>query len=238
MRKLLVSVCTFIFLTGIIVLFNSCSKEQGSKTESLPGINPTVNPIPYSTIVYLIKPTDKSWNVSYYNAAKSSMLELKDWYKQQLGGKTFILNPVIIDTLSGLHDASWYTSNNGDSLGYTGDAHAYYNIKYELKQILGAKYDTTTYRYFAFVQAGFPEQTLPGSLGVEGETTLDGLTGSSANSWKGSCAHALGHAYGLLDSNPTDDQAMMSTGRWKYPNCIIQSAEKDALNASSFFKAP
>jgi len=136
MRKLLASVYTSILVTGIVVLFNSCSKEHGSKTESLPGISPTVNPIPYSTIVYLIKPTDKTWNVDYYNAAKSSMLELKDWYKQQLGGKTFILNPVIIDTLSGLHDATWYDSNNGDSLGYTGDAHAYYNIKYELKQIL------------------------------------------------------------------------------------------------------
>lgn len=238
MRKLPASVYTFILATGIVVLFNSCSKEHGAKTESLPGISPTVNPIPYSTIVYLIKPTDKSWNVDYYNAAKSSMLELKDWYKQQLGGKTFILNPVIIDTLSGLHDAIWYDSNNGDSLGYTGDAHAYYNIKYELKQILGAKYDTTTYKYFAFVQSDFPEQTLPGSLGVEGETCLEGLTGSNANSWKGSSAHALGHAYGLFDCNPTNDQAMMSTGRWKYPNCIILPTEKDALNAIPFFKAP
>ena len=94
---------------------------------------------------------------------------------------------------SHIHDAIWYDSYNGDSLGYTGDAHAYYNIKFELKNLLGAKYDTTTYRYFAFVESDFPEQTLPGSLGVEGETTLDGLTSTNANGWKGSCAHALGH---------------------------------------------
>jgi hypothetical protein len=235
MRKLQASVYAFIFLAGIAVLFNSCKKEHGAESASLPGINPTVNPIPYSTIVYLIKPTDKSWNAGYYNAAKTSILQIKDWYKQQLG-KTFVLNPVIIDTLSGSHDAIWYDSYNGDSLGYTGDAHAYYNIKFELKSTLGTKYDTTTYRYFAFVEADFPEQTLPGSLGVEGETTLEGLTGSNANGWKGSCAHALGHAYGLFDCNPVNDQAMMSTGRWKYPNCVILPAEKDALNASPFLQ--
>jgi len=235
MRKLQASVFAVLFLTGIAVLFNSCKKEHGSESESLPGINPTVNPIPYSTIVYLIKPTDKSWNAGYYNAAKTSILQIKDWYKQQLG-KTFVLNPVIIDTLSGAHDAIWYDSYNGDSLGYTGDAHAYYNIKFELKNLLGAKYDTTTYRYFAFVESDFPEQTLPGSLGVEGETTLDGLTSTNANGWKGSCAHALGHAFGLLDCNPVNDQAMMSTGRWKYPNCVILPAEKDALNASPFLQ--
>jgi len=231
MRTLLASAYAFIFFAGTFFSLNSCSKKN--ETPQLPVINPTVNPIPYSTIVYLIKPTDKSWNVDYYNAAKSSMLELKDWYKKQLG-KTFILNPVIIDTLSGLHDAIWYNSNNGDYLGYEGDAHAYFNIKYELKQILGTRYDTTTYRYFAFVESDFPEQTLPGSLGVEGEIALEGLTGSNANTWKGSCAHALGHAFGLFDCNPPNADALMSTGRWKYPNCSILPAEKDSLNVSPF----
>jgi hypothetical protein len=161
------------------------------------------------------------------------MLELKDWYKNQLG-KTFILNPVIIDTLSGLHDAIWYDSNNGDSIGYAGDAHAYFNIKYELKQLLGSRYDTTAYRYFAFVDSDFPEQTLPGSLGVEGQIALEGLTGSNANSWKGSSAHAIGHAFGLYDCNPPNADDLMSNGRWKYPNCTILPAEKDSLNISPF----
>jgi hypothetical protein len=231
MRTSLASGYAFVLFAGTFFLLTSCSKKN--ETQQLPVINPTANPITYSTIVYLIKPTDKSWNVDYYNAAKSSMLEIKDWYKTQLG-KTFILNPVIIDTLSGLHDAIWYDSNNGDSLAYAGDAHAYFNIKSELKQILGARYDTTTYRYFAFVESDFPEQTLPGSLGVEGEITLEGLTGSNANAWKGSCAHALGHAFGLFDCNPPNADDLMSNGRWKYPNCTILPAEKDSLNVSPF----
>jgi len=231
MRALQASIHASLFLTCTCFFFTGCSKKN--ETERLPVINPTVNPLPYSTMVYLIKPTDQSWNASYYNAAKSSMLEVRDWYKQQLG-KTFIFNPVIIDTLSGLHDAIWYNSNNGDSLGYLGEAHAYFNIKSELKQILGARYDTTMYRFFAFVQSDFPEQTLPGSLGVEGETTLEGLTGSNANSWKGSCAHALGHAIGLYDCNPPNAEDLMSNGRWKYPNCTILPAERDTLIASPF----
>lgn len=232
MRSFYAMTCA-IFLAGIIFSFTSCSKKN--EAEQLPVINPTVNPIPYSTIVYFIKPTDKTWNADYYRAAKSAMLEIKDWYKQQLG-KTFILNPVIIDTLSGLHDAAWYDSNNGngDSAGYAGHAYAYYNIKHELQEVLGARYDTTMYRFFAFVQSDFPEQTLPGSLGVEGETTLDGLTSSTANSWKGSCAHALGHAWGLLDCYPPNADDLMSNGRWNYPNCTIQSAERDLLNMSPF----
>ena len=231
MRTLLASAYAFVCFAGTFFLLTSCSKKN--ETEQLPVINPTVNPIRYSTIVDLIKPTDRSWNATYYNAAKSAMLELKDWYKNQLG-KTFILNPVIIDTLSGLHDAIWYDSNNGDSLGYAGDAHAYFNIKYELKYILGARYDTTTYRYFALVDSDFPEQTLPGSLGVEGQIALEGLTGSNANSWKGSSAHALGHAFGLFDCNPPNADDLMSNGRWKYPNCTILPAEKDSLNISPF----
>jgi hypothetical protein len=231
MRTLLASAYASVFFAGIFFLLTSCSKKN--ETERLPVIDPTGSPIPYSTMVYLIKPTDRTWNATYYNAAKSAMLELKDWYRKQLG-KTFTLNPVIIDTLSGLHDAIWYDSNNGDSLGYAGDAHAYFNIKYELKQLLGARYDTTRYRYFAFVDSDFPEQTLPGSLGVEGQIALEGLTGSNATSWKGSSAHALGHAFGLFDCNPPNADDLMSNGRWKYPNCTILTAEKDSLNISPF----
>lgn len=232
MRIVTASTCTSIFLAATIVLLTNCTKNSEGE-EPLPVINPTTNPIPFSTLIYLIKPTDKSWNASYYNAAKSSILEIKDWYQGQLG-KTFILNPVIIDTLSGSHDALWYDSNHGDSVA--GDAHAYFNIRSELKQLLGVRYDTTMYRFFAFVQADFPEQTLPGSLGVEGETTLEGLTGSNAKSWKGSCAHALGHAFGLKDRNPPNATALMSDGRWKYPSCTISQAEKDSLNLLPFLQ--
>src|SRR6266487_424440 len=131
MRNLLTASFVFIFLTGVGFSFNSCSK----KSESLI-INPTVNPVPYSLMVYFITPTDKSFNPQYYTGAKACILRLQAWYKSQMGNnKTFVLNPVVVDTLTGLHNSSWYNSNNGDSISGTSGLIAYYNIKYEMKHL-------------------------------------------------------------------------------------------------------
>ncbi len=171
MRTLLASAYASVFFAGTFFLLTSCSKKN--ETERLPVINPTGSPIPYSTMVYLIKPTDGSWNASYYNAAKSAMLELKDWYKNQLG-KTFILNPVVVDTLTGLHASSWYADNHGPDISGS-VVYAYNNVKYEMKQLLGSKFDTSLYTYFVYVQANIPDETVPRGLAVEGSNNLDGL---------------------------------------------------------------
>src|SRR6476646_5071581 len=118
-----------LFLIGSFVLFNSCSKGHGSESQP-PVINPTVNPIPYSVLVYLVTPTDKKIDYNYYNAAKTTIQKLQEWYKTQMGNnKTFVLNPVVVDTLTGLHASGWYADNNGPAISGT-DFFAYNNIKY------------------------------------------------------------------------------------------------------------
>src|SRR6478672_13722129 len=112
MKRLLAGIYALIFLIGMFILFDSCHKKN--EVEAQPVINPTVNPIPYSVLVYLVTPTDKQVDYNYYNAAKETMQELQGWYKTQMGNnKTFVLNPVVVDTLTGLHESSWYGSNNG-----------------------------------------------------------------------------------------------------------------------------
>jgi len=232
MRTLLASAYAFVFLAGTFFLLNSCSKKN--ETEQLPVINPTVNPISYSTIVYLLKPTDKSWNPSYYNAAKSSMLQLKDWYKNQLG-KTFILNPVVVDTLSGLHASDWYADNNGPEISGS-VVYAYNNVKYEMKQLLGSKFDTSLYTYFVYVQANIPDETVPRGLAVEGSNNLDGLV-DKVNFFMGMDAHALAHAFGLPEPTvETSNGIMSAVGIPKWPNCVFTPEEKDSLNVSPFLQ--
>src|SRR6266508_1826686 len=101
-----------ILLAVMAFLSNSCKKNEPAPLI----INPTVNPIPYSVLTYLITPTDKSFNPQYYTAVKSCVLSLQNWYKLQLGNKTFVLNPVVVDTFTGLHNSSWYNDFNGDSI--------------------------------------------------------------------------------------------------------------------------
>jgi hypothetical protein len=129
----------FSIITAMIFLFTSCSKDHSEPII----INPTVNPIPYSVLVYLITPTDKSFSPEYYKGVKSCVLSLQNWYKSQMDNKTFRLNPVVVDTLTGLHNSSWYNSNNGPFSG--NGNYGYYNTLYEMQQLLGASFSTTNY---------------------------------------------------------------------------------------------
>lgn len=233
--NLLARICIFIFLLSIVVVINSCKKNPEYKPEPLPVINPTVNPIPYSVVAYLITPTDKTINPDYYRAAKKALLNLQGWYKAQMGNnKTFVLNPVVLDTLTALHNSTWFTENHGDSISGTNTF--YNNTKCELKQLLGPKFDTSLYAYFAFVDANFYNTTVPRGLAVEGSNSLGGLASSFPDGWTGDAGHALGHAFGLIDAVPANADGLMSKGWSRYPNCVLKPVELDSLNAIPFFK--
>ena len=232
MKTLTAVTYNFIFLVAVIFSFNSCSKKNDSERVT---IIPTVNPIPYTVMVYLITPTDKSFNPQYYIGAKACVLRLQAWYKSQLGSnKTFVLNPVVVDTLTGLHNSSWYNSHNGPPI--SDSVYAYYNTKNEMQQLLGANFDTAHYTYFAYVVADFPDETIPRGLAVEALANLEGVSGDNPDSWIGAAGHALGHAFGLPEHSTESSIEIMSAGFPKYPHCIFTQAEKDSLNASPFFQ--
>jgi len=224
---------TFIFAATSVILFQSCKKKN--EQEPLV-IIPTVTPLPYSVVAYLITPPDKTFNPDYYRAAKSTIADLQSWYKTQMGNsKTFILNPVILDTLTAIHNSSWFNGNNGDVVYNGTTAYGFYNTKYELQQLLGSAFDTVHHTYFAFVVADFPDETIPRGLAAQGVQNLDGLSGSNPNPWKGGAGHSLGHAFGLPEVAVQNADGIMSAGFLKFPNCVIKPWEKDSLNASPFF---
>lgn len=147
--------------------------------------------------------------------------------------KTFVLNPVVVDTLRGLHESSWYRNNNGPDI--SGNNYWYYNVKYEMKQLLGSKFDTALYTYSVYVQADILDETIPRGLAYAGLTTLDNIAANSKY-YTGLTAHSLAHAFGMPEPAVPTSNGIMSGGISKYPDCILEPATKDSLNASPFFK--
>jgi hypothetical protein len=221
----------FLLLLGASTFFTSCKKHD---RQDPPVIIPTVNPAPYSVMIYLITPADMTFNPDYYRAAKSCIQNIQSWYKTQMGNnKTFLVNPVVVDTMTGVHNASWYTANNGDSISGS-SVHAYNNIKYEVQHMLGENYDTVHHAYFAWVPVDFGEETIKGNIGVQGVPNLNGLMGKFPESSQGSVAHSMGHAFNLADNMPEDPSSIMSAGRTNYPNCVLLASDRDTLNTRPF----
>lgn len=215
-----------LIFTVILFAIFGCKKHH----EDPLVIIPTVNPIPYSVQVFLITPTDKKFDGNSYKGIKSAILNIQEWYRGQLG-VTFTLNPVVVDTISGLHETTWYGANNG----FNGSTrYAYYNALHEIKELLGANYDSSHIVYFTFIQSNFPDETVPKGLAVEGSDNIKGLV-NGGHTALGASGHALGHAFGLPEVQVTNDQAIMSTGFPLYPNCILVQAEKDSLLNTNFF---
>ena len=100
-------------------------------------------PIINSVLVYLITPRDNQFNPAYFTALKNATLNLQEWYKSQMvDNKTFVLNPWIVDTLTGLHDSTWYYSNNGDISGTDPRFYGFYNTMNDLQEQLGSSFNT------------------------------------------------------------------------------------------------
>lgn len=109
-----------------------------------------------------------------------------------------------------------------------------------MEQILGSSFNASDYVYFVYVAAPGGGA---GALGfcAMGDQDLKGLIGQNPedlnpNRWIGGGAFELGIAFGLAAPGDQDPRALMGTGMYNYPDCILLQADKDILNASPFFR--
>ena len=197
----------------------------------------TILPNNYSVRIFLITPTDKPFNKAYYDNLKATALNIQAFYKSQMSGKTFTLNDPVVDTLKGLHTYAWYNSDNGAAISGTDPRfYGYYNTLNEISSLI--KTNTSLYTYIFYVAAPGGGAGATGQAAL-GDQDLDGLLSELNNPvkrWIGGSAHEWGHAFGLAHPDNQLGTALMWTGYTTYPNCILQQADKDILNASKFFK--
>lgn len=217
-----------------LVASNAAGKDSMIQKISIKKIN-------YSVRIFLITPTDRSFNQDYYDAIKMCALNLQGYYGEQMDGKTFILNNPMIDTLKGLHSYSWYNQYNGAFSGSDPRFYGYYNTFYELQQVIGSDLNISLYMNAVYVAAPGGGAGSPGLCAL-GDQDLDGLLGTNPtdgniNRWIGGSGHEWGHGFGL--NHPADPNALpalMGPGLYNYPNCVLLLEDKNILNGSLFFK--
>jgi PKD repeat protein len=220
--------------TITLIVSNAFGSDTVSRTIS-------ILPIPKSLMVWLVTPQGETFNPRYYEAVKSAVLEMQQYYKDQLGtDKTFVLNPMMVDTIRGLHDRMWYSSYNGSVSGNDPRFYPYFNTFDEMKLLMGSNFVLNEYTYLVYV-AGPGEGAGATGFCVMGEQDLLGLLGENPENrnvqrWIGGGAHELGHALGLNHPANQSSQALMWTGYSIYPNCVLTEEDKDILTRSPFIR--
>ena len=71
----------------------------------------SATPIPDVRTLYLIS-EDRSFNPAYQTAISDALLNLQDWYADQLGGKTFTLSSPIVEPVFTGKPSTSYSSTS------------------------------------------------------------------------------------------------------------------------------
>lgn len=193
--------------------------------------------------VYIV-PSDK---IEVGTAAITKLAgDLQEWYRWQMGGKTFTLCDPIVQVCRSMYPAEWFSTYNP---GADWRWWYWYNALGQLSALAGGGFWQEFDDWVVYLDAEPAEGQGAGGtsaggysgVAVLGARDLRALLGNDV--WTpcreiGGAGHEAGHSMGLPHPPPGDPNwpiAIMGVGYGIYSNCILTPADKEWLNSSPFF---
>ncbi len=218
-------------------------------------------PDPMVQVIYAI-PSDRQYNAHYETAVNDAILHVRDWYADQLDGRTFAIEdptPLICEVEN---PASYYERQHGWDRTIA-----------DVQHCAPVEHFSDEYAWTIYIDAGYDcggESELGrGGAGIVivHSSDLKGLVSPTRHlpcpdyyprgefGWIGGLAHELGHAFGLLHPPGCDDahalellhspdaadhcdtDALMWWGFWDdYPETYLTDEDVAILESSPFIK--
>lgn len=209
-----------------------------------PVVTPTPAPAPTGTVrvIYLVS-ADRQVDEKYKSAIAAAMVDIRDWYKKQLGGATFKLHSPVVEVAKSKEKAEWFKTNVN---GPHADDYHYNNALAEVSRLLGAKHNDPSHIWVIYSDAPGDKGRGTSHVCMMPENDLLGLTGKHPTQprkqrWVGGLGHELGHALTLPHPADTtkDADALMWAGFYtEYPDgkAYLTDADKAILMASPFIR--
>ncbi|MEV6963861.1 RICIN domain-containing protein [Hamadaea sp. NPDC051192] len=232
--------------TGLVQLACSTATSRAWRLAGYPGggsspspTSPTPTatsgPPPTGTVrVFWLRPSDVAYDQRYPDGIAAVMREAQRYYQQELG-KTFRLNTVVVEVVTGDHVRSWYenTPNGGDKYWWSVT-----NMQNELARKFSLNNPDSRWLCVGEISAegdGAGGGASPGWVVLSGHDAdgAAGVSGESMNRWYGGMVHELGHAFGLPDSSSTDGTPM-SASFYSYPNTHFSQDQKNKILAGPY----
>ena len=236
----------------------SCSVTASSSA----GVSPASSAVQVSTpsinanhlrVLYAI-PTDRTFNQSWADALSAEMVDLQQWYANQLGGKTFTVYteaPEVCHLPS--PSSAYFSTNTWNTI--SADVATNCGVVYGALDTDWVIYadvihdETSAGRIGAGIpgMAIFPRQDLEGLGGASCVTYSDGKQYCFPQTrWVGGAGHEIGHTFGvphppgcdagLPTCDVTAQNDLMWLGYTTYPNTYFEPYVKTILLASKFIQ--
>lgn len=211
---------------------------------------------PVIRLIYLV-PSDRTEQASYITVLESAARHLQRFYLDEMGnGKTFRLHDPVVEVFTTTHTAEWYSRNIEEVYGSWDDAMS------DGTALTGGGFNDPENLWVFYIDAdngcGQAGGAAINGVAVLPANDLRGLAGEELNPtcpddppfwydyppcrWVGGLGHELGHAFGLPhppgcdDGLPTcDEDALMWTGVYIYPDTYLRNEEQSVLDTSPFF---